>query len=131
MGDVPLVPEGDVLERGLRVGAHDAREPRYALRSHGVPFMRHRGGALLSLRERLLHLSDLRPREVTDLGREGVERGGEDRERRDVLRVAIARDHLAGGFGRLQIELRADILLHAGVDARVRSDRAGELSYRD
>ena len=68
--------------------------PRHALAHDRVPLVRHRARALLARGERLLDLADLGPGEVPDLGGDRVERGGADRERRHVLGVPVALDHL-------------------------------------
>ena len=71
--DVTLVPERDVLEPDERVRADDAREAADPLGDDRVALVRHRRRALLASAERLLHLRDLRTREVPDLERERVE----------------------------------------------------------
>src|ERR1700691_4534512 len=53
VGDVTLVPQGDVLERRLGVAAQDACETGDLLALDGVALVRHRGGALLPGAERL------------------------------------------------------------------------------
>ncbi len=124
--DVALVPERHVLERHLRVPAHHAREPAHPLRDDGVPLVRHGAGALLPLGERLLHLPDLGSRQVPDLGRDPIQRGGGDGERRDELRVAIALDHLGARLFGAQAKPGADELLDARIDGRVRADDAAD-----
>ena len=125
--DVALVPEGDVLEADLRVGAHDPREPADPLGDDRVPLVRHRRRALLALAERLLHLSHLGAREVADLGREPVERRRDERERRQELRMPVARDDLRRDRLRLEAEPLAGDPLELRVGDRVGADRAGEL----
>ena len=78
--DVALVPEGDVLQPDLRGAAYDAREPADPLSRDRVALVRHRRRALLAGGERLLDFANLRPREVADLERERVQRGGDDGE---------------------------------------------------
>ena len=78
--------------------------------------------------ERLLHLAHLRAREVADLGREPVERGGDERERGEELRVPVARDDLGRDGLRLEAEPLADEPLELGIGRGVRADRAGELA---
>src|SRR6202171_4705931 len=51
VADVPLVPEGHVLQRRQRVAAQHAREPAQVLGEDRVPLVRHRRGALLPLAE--------------------------------------------------------------------------------
>ncbi len=90
--------------------------------------MRHRRGALHALRERLLDLAHLGAREVADLGREAVERGRDERERREQLGVAVARDHLRRERVRLEPEPLAGDALDLGIEAAVGADRARELA---
>ena len=68
VGDVALVPEGDVLEGDLGVGADDAGEAADLLAGDGVALVRHGGGAFLFFGEELLDLADLGALEVTNLG---------------------------------------------------------------
>src|SRR4029453_13762982 len=94
VGDVPLVPQGNVLEPDDRRGTDDPREPGDALGDDGIALVRHRGRALLAAAEWFLHLTELRPGEMPDLGREAVEGGCRERERGEELRVAVAGNHL-------------------------------------
>jgi hypothetical protein len=66
--------------RRARARGRRARARRSARRRRDS-LVRHRRRALLAAAERLLHLADLGAREVPDLEGEGVERGGDDRER--------------------------------------------------
>ena len=68
VGDVALVPEGDVFEGGLGVGSDDAGEAGDLLGGDGVALVRHGGGALLLFGEELFGFADLRTLEVADLG---------------------------------------------------------------
>src|SRR6202008_2952359 len=88
--DVALVPERDVLEPDERVRADDPCKAADPLGDDRVPLVRHRRRALLTAAERLLDLGALRPRKVTDLERELVERRGEDGERSQQLRMPVA-----------------------------------------
>ena len=128
VGDVPLVPEGDVLETDERVGPHDARDPADALGRDRVALVRHRRRALLAAAERLLDLAHLGAREVADLGREAVERRGEQRQRREQLGVTVALQDLRRARSRLEAEPLAGDALHLGLGGRVRADGAGELA---
>ena len=128
VGDVALVPEGDVLEPDERGGTDDAREPADSFGDDRVPLVRHRGGSLLALAERLLHLGDLGPREVADLDGEALQRRCADRERGEQLRVTVALDDL----GRRRLGLEAEPLagnsLDLRVDRRVVADSARQLA---
>src|ERR687897_1135901 len=92
------MPQRDVLEPGLRVGAQQPRDARDALRDDRVPLMRHRRRALLGARpERLLDLAYLGALEVPDLGGEALEPGTGERHRGQELRVAVAAGEPGGG----------------------------------
>ena len=86
--DVALVPERHVLEPDDRGRADDAREPGDPLGDLRVALVRHRRRALHAGGERLLDLAHLGAREMTDLGREPVERRRADGERRRAARRA-------------------------------------------
>ena len=73
--------------------------------------------------ERLLDLAHLGAREVADLGREAVERRGDDRERREHLRVPVALQDLRRRRRRLEPEPLARDPLHLRVGGGVRSRR--------
>ena len=126
--DVALVPERDVLEADERVRPDDAREPADPLGDDRVPLVRHRRRALLAAAERLLHLADLGAREVPDLERERVERGGDDRERRQQLGVAVALEDLRRGRRGLEPEPLAGEPLELGIGRGVGADGARELA---
>src|SRR6185437_7209640 len=128
VGDVALVPEGDVLESDERARTDDAREAADALGDDRVPLVGHRRRALLASAERLLHLADLGAREVPDLEGEGVERGRDDRERREELRMAVALEDLRRGWRGLEADPLAREPLELGIRRGVGADRARELA---
>ena len=128
VGDVALVPEGDVLQADGRRRANDPRQSADPLGDHRVALVRHRRGALLAFPERLLHFAKLRPREVADLGRVALERRGAERQRREQLRVPVARDDLRRGLLGDEPEPLAGDPLHLGIAAPVRPHGAGELA---
>ena len=121
------MPEGDVLETDNRGGSDDARESADPLGDDRVPLVGHRRRALLALAERLLHLGNLGPRQVADLEREPLERGGRDRERSEELGVPVALDDLGRRRLGLEAEPFAGDALDLGVDRRVVADRARKL----
>ena len=112
-----------------RVAADHAREPAHALGDDRVPLVRHRAGALLPLGERLLDLAHLGASQVADLGGDRVERRRGDRERRHVLRVTVALDHLGAHLGGRQAEPGADELLDAGIHRAVGAHDTAEGAY--
>ncbi len=122
------MPEGDVLEGGLGVGADDAGEAGDLLGGDGVALVRHGGGALLLFGEELFGLADLGALEVADFGGDLVERGAEDGERGDVGGVAVALDDLRGdGYG-LEVEGVADGGFVLGLEVAEGADGSGELA---
>ena len=128
MRDVALVPERDVLEPDQRICSHDAREAADPLGRDRVPLVRHRRRPLLATCEWLLDLPYLGAREVPDLGRETVERRGEQRKRGQQLGVAVALEDLRRARRWFESELFARDPLDLRVDRRVLADRPGQLS---
>src|SRR5215210_3099940 len=122
------MPEWDVLPPYDRVRAHDARKTADPLRDFRVALVRHRGGPLHSFPERLLDFAHLGAREVSDLGREPLQRGSCQSQSGEELRMAVARDHLRGERVRLQPEALARDALDFRLDLRVRADGPRELS---
>ena len=131
MGDVALVPERDVLEGGHGLAADHASQAARAFGDDGVPLVRHGGGALLALRERLLDLADLGPSQMPDLGRDRIERGRAHGEGAHVLGVPVSLDHLGGRLRGLQPEPRADPLFDPWVNAGVGPDHAADRAHGD
>ena len=78
--------------------------------------------------ERLLDLAHLGPREVADLGREAIERRGEQRERREQLGVTVALEDLGRARRRLEAEPLARDALDLRLGGGVRADGAGQLA---
>ena len=122
------MPEGHVLEPDYRGRSDDARQSADALGDDRVALVRHRRRALLALAERLLHLGDLGSRQVPDLGREALERGSGDGQRRQELRVPVALDDLRRRRLGLETQALAGDPLDLGIDRGVIADRARELS---
>ena len=124
--DVPLVPEGDVLESGLRVPAKDAGEAGDPLGRDRVSLVGHCRRALLALAEGLLGLADLGPLEVSDLGCEALEPSARERDRREQRRVAVARHDLGRGILGPDAERVANVPLDLWRNGCVGADRAGD-----
>ena len=131
VGDVALVPEGDVFERGHGVGADGSGESADALGLLRVALVGHRGGAGLALGEGLADLADLGPLEVADLGGEALERGGDHGEGGEEVCVSVALDDLGRDRLDAESELAADALLDVRRDGRVGADGAGDLADGD
>ena len=91
------MPQRHVLQRRERIAAHQPGEPGEVLGEDGVPLVGHGRAALLPGAERLLHLADLGALQVADLHRELLQAGRQQRQRAEVLGVAVALDDLARG----------------------------------
>ena len=112
-----------------RVAAHQARQPADVLGEDRVALVRHRRRALLALAERLLRLAHLGALQVADLGRDALERPGQDGERREEHRVAVARDDLGGDRLRRRARAaRGPSASTVGSMVRERPDGARELA---
>ncbi|GBC78241.1 hypothetical protein HRbin08_01728 [bacterium HR08] len=131
MRDVAFVPERDVLQRGLKIRAHDAGQAADLLRRDGVSLMRHGRGSLLPGGEELLGLAHLGALQVPDLQGDLLHARGDQRQRREEFGVAIARDDLRGDRLRSQSQAAADGLLHLGIEMGERADGARDLPHAD
>src|ERR1019366_9173392 len=87
--------------------------------------------ALLPLRERLLHLADLRLLEQPDGDSEAFQGGAEDGRGGDEGSVAVTGQDLRGGLGDGEAEPSADELLDLRRDGGVRAHRASHLADGD
>src|SRR5258706_8395873 len=65
---------------------------------------------------------------MANLGRNLVERRGDYRECREIVRMSVALNHLRRHRGRLQSQPGADFLFEFRREMRKRPHRAGELS---
>ena len=128
VGDVALVPEGDVFERRLGVAAQDAGKAADLFRGDGVLLVRHGRRALLLLAEVLLRLANFGALQVADFDGDLVEGAAEDGQRADVGGVAIALDDLRGYGRRLEAEAGADALFVLGLEVAEGADGARELA---
>ena len=124
MADVPLVPHRDVVQRSHHVPAQQARQPTDPFTELGIALVRHRARALLAARERLERLADLGALQRSNLGGLLFERGRDNRQRCDELRVTIALQDLRGRLGRTQPDPRQRALLDFGRQVGVRADGA-------
>ena len=97
---------------GRHIAAHHPREAGEVLGQHRVALVRHRRAALLPRREIFLGLEHLGALQVADLGRQPLDRRGDDAQRREEHRVPVARDDLGRDRLDRQPELGRDMLLH-------------------
>ena len=128
VGDVALVPEGDVLHGGDGVAAEDAGEAAEAFAGDGVALVGHGAGALLALGEALLDLADLGALEVAEFGCPALDAAAGDGERGEELGVAVALEDLRGERRGPEAEGAADMRLDARVEMGVGADGAGDLA---
>ena len=128
VGDVALVPEGDVLEPDRAAARTTRASPQIrsatiGLRLCGIadePFWPAANGSSTSR-------TSVRARwRISSANR--LERGGHDRERREQLGVPVALEDLRRDRLGLEPEPLAGDPLHLGVGGRVGADRARELA---
>lgn len=123
------MPEGYILERGLRVGPDDAGQTTNLLANDGIPLVRHGGTALLlAFSKGFLGLANFRPLQMSYFKGDFLAQSRHQGESRDKGGVAVARDYLAGDGRRLEIELGADPLFVFRVKVSQGADSAGELA---
>src|SRR6185369_16039408 len=123
--DIALVPEGYVLQRRGDRRADHAGEPGEVFGQDRVALVRHGRRALLARREVFLRFQHFGALEVADLDGEAFDRAGDDAERGEEHRVAIARDNLGADRLGAQPQLFGDIFLHRRIDVGEGADRAG------
>jgi hypothetical protein len=75
----------------------------------GFALVRHRGRTLLTFGERFLGFANLGALEMADFEGNFLECRGDERERADPCRVAIARDDLRSNGGGPEVQSRADL----------------------
>src|SRR3954462_2647241 len=131
MRDVALVPQRDVLERGVRVRAQQPRQPDDLFAADRVALVRHRRRTLLALAEWLLDLADLRLLKSPHFERELFERCPGNRHHRQQFGMPVALDDLGGDWRRLETELPADGGFDVGRQVCERSDRTRQLADAD
>jgi hypothetical protein len=92
---------------------------------HRVALVRHRRRALLALGEILLRFQHLGALQMADFGGDALDGGGDDAERGEEHRMAVARDHLGRDrLGRQAHGLR-NMLFDARIDVGEGADSAG------
>ena len=94
MGNIALMPEGDVLHRGNSIAADETGHTGHALAGDRVALMRHCRGTLLSRAEIFLSLADIRTLQVADFRGELLKGARYNRQGRHVLCMAVTLDDL-------------------------------------
>src|SRR5690349_10109259 len=131
MRDVALVPERDVFESNETNGANDARHAANALRDDRIALMRHRARTLLSFSKTFLRFAYFGALPVPNVQSKLLQRGGDRRERTEILGINVALDHLRRDRRRFQTKPRANFFFNRRIEVCKRADRAADLSYRD
>jgi len=131
VADIPLVPEGDIFHRRDGISADHPSQSAEPLAGDRIPFMGHRRAPLLPGTKIFLHLEDLGPLEVTELGRPSVNARCDQCQRHHKLRVTVALDDLRREGRRDEPEFFADVGLHAGVEVGMRANGAADLADAD
>ena len=99
--NIALVPERDVLESGLRVRSHHARQSRDLFAGHRIALVRHGRRALLLFAEIFFGLADFGALQVADFGGDLVERRCDRGERCQIVGMAVALNYLRRDGGGL------------------------------
>src|SRR2546422_5125760 len=122
------MPERYVFESGLCIRANHARQPADLLARHRITLVWHRGRAFLLFAEVFLGFADFGALQVANLGGDFVKRGGDHRERGQIVRVAITLDDLRRDRSRLQSQPGANLLFQVRGEVRESTYRARELA---
>ena len=126
--NIAFVPEGDVFESSLSIGAHDACESGDLLAGDGIALVGHGGRSLLLFAEKFFGLTNFGALEVADFGGNFVERRGDGGERRQVKRVAIALNDLRGDGGGIESEAGTHFFFELGREVGEGSDCSGKFT---
>src|SRR2546425_1697808 len=129
MRNIALVPERNVLESGLRIRAHHARQPADLLAGDGIPLVRHRRRSFLFFAEILFRFADFGALKMANLGSDFFERAGYHGKSGQISRMAVALNDLRRNCGGFQSKARADFFLQVRADMGEGANRPGELSY--
>src|SRR5712664_525963 len=130
MGDIALVPKRNVLESAHRVTAQQSCQPAQIFREDRVSLVRHRRGSFLPLGEGFLHLSHLGALQVSNLGRELLDRRAQNRQGCEKLGMPVSLDDLVGGRSGREAEPPAHVLFHIRWKVSERPDRYGDFAHR-
>ena len=90
VGNVALVPKGNVFVGSHHVAADQAREAADLFAGDGIALVRHRGAAALLGAEGFLGFADFGALEMADFKSNFFERGGNEREAAEIVSMAVA-----------------------------------------
>src|SRR6266550_7503933 len=96
MGNVPLMPQGDILESHQAVCPDNTGNATNPLRNDRIPLVRHRARSFLSFCKTFLCLSHFSSLPVSYCERKFVERRSDQRECAEILGVNVALNDLRG-----------------------------------
>src|SRR2546425_7283284 len=108
MRNIALVPERNVLESGLRIRAHHARQPADLLAGDGIPLVRHRRRSFLFFAEILFRFADFGALKMANLGSDFFERAGYHGKSGQISRMAVALNDLRRNCGGVSSQRRAE-----------------------
>src|SRR6185312_14794089 len=128
MRNVTLVPESDIFQRGLSVGANHARQSAHLFQVDGIALVRHRRRALLLLAEELFRLADFGALQVTQFCRDTIQGGSDHGEHANVIGVTVASDDLRSNGRDIEAEAFADLYFEIGIEMSAIADRAREFA---
>ena len=125
------MPQRVVLDGGHGVAAQEPGKTCQALADDRITLVRHGRRTFLSGREILLRLTYFRPLQMSDLDADLLEEGTDQRQRRQVLRMAVPLDHLRGYRCGAQAQLLADVDFDLGGQVLKRAYGTGDHPYGD
>jgi len=94
MGDIALVPQGDVFHGRNCVAAHKPGKSGQVLGENRVALVRHGGRTLLTFREEFLGLQHFGALQVPDFRGDPLNGGRDHAKRCKIHRMPVARDDL-------------------------------------
>jgi len=127
--NIALVPQRDIFEGGCGIRAHHAGQAANLLARDRIAFVRHGRAAALFAAEGLFHFAHLGALQVADFEGNALERGRQNREGGEILRVTVAFNDLRSNRCRGQAEPPANSLFDIRAQVRAGSDGAGNFAY--
>src|SRR5271156_58711 len=129
--DIAFVPQRDIFEGGERIRAHHAGQAADLFARDGIAFVRHGGTAALFAAERLLHFTHFGALQMANFLCNAFQRCGDDCERREILRVAVAFNYLRSDWRGGEAEALADFLFDLRTQMRTGAYRTGNFPDSD
>jgi hypothetical protein len=122
------MPESHVLEGGDKIRPHETGEAANLLTGDGIAFVGHGGTAALLAAKRLFRFSDFGALKMANLKRDFLKRRSDEREGAEIMRVAVALNHLRGDGRDIEAKALADSLFHFRAEVRGVADGARNFS---